>query len=289
MLEHVAIACRQNLDKHKKVFERLVSYLKKKGKQVYLEPRVASILGNKSCLSFVPGETAVDLILVMGGDGTILRVLSQLTSFEAKFFGINMGHLGFLSEIPPAGIQKTLDKIFSGRFTVDDRMLLEITLHRAEKIKGTFYALNEVVVSQGTLSRLLSLKTRVDGRKLANYKADGLMVSTPTGSTAYNLSAGGPILHPALGAMILTPICPHSFNQKPIVLPDDKKVEIKVDSDYEAMTMTLDGQVSVPVQVGDMVKIKKGPTVDFLRLPTESYFSNLRHKLGWGERVEKTY
>ncbi len=289
MLERVAIVCRRNLEKHQPIFRRLVDYLEKKNKTVFLESRVATILEEKKYSSFVPGKTHVDLIIVMGGDGTILRIVSKLKSFEPKIIGINMGHLGFLSEIPPIHIHQTLNKIFSGKCTVDKRMQLEATLHRDKELIGSFRALNEVVISQGTLCRLISLKTKVDGRKLANYKADGLMVGTPTGSTAYNLSAGGPIVHPSLDAMILTPICPHSFNQKPIVLPDHKKIEIKIDSDYEAMNMTMDGQTSVPVKEGDLIKIKKGPQVSFLRLPTESYFMNLRHKLGWGERVEKVY
>jgi len=144
-------------------------------------------------------------------------------------------------------------------------------------------------VTQGTLCRLISLRTKVDGQKLATFKADGLIVATPTGSTAYSLSAGGPIVHPNLSAFILTPINPHSFNQKPIVIPDDKKIEVLVESDYKSMNLTIDGQRNVRVKQGDRIKIKKDGFVEFLRLPTEHYFKNLRNKLGWGERVEKCY
>jgi len=287
MIQTVAIVSRRNLDKHLSTFKRVIDYLNAKDKKVYLEPRVGIMLGLKKYDKFIPGDTKVDLILVMGGDGTILRVISQLDSFETPFFGINMGHLGFLSEIPPVQIRKTLDKIFAGKFTVDRRMMIHVELYRKGRKLRQFYALNEVAISQATLSRLIVLKTKVDGLKLANFNADGLLVATPTGSTAYSLSAGGPIVHPSLSAIILTPICPHSFNQKPVVLPDDKKIEVTVASDYEAMNMTVDGQRNVRVKNGDVIKVRKGGYVEFLRLPTEHYFMNLRNKLGWGERVEK--
>ena len=287
MIESVAITSRRNLEKQRKTFEKVLRYLTKKGKKVYLEDRVGKMLGLRKYDKFVPGKTSVDLILVMGGDGTILRVLSKHKDAGAKYFGINMGHLGFLSEIPPIQISKTLDKLFAGKFTVDSRMMLHVELHRGRKIMGTFHALNEAAISQATISRLIELRTKVNGVKLANFSADGLLVSTPTGSTAYSLSAGGPIVHPSLRAMILTPVCPHSFSQKPIVIPDSKKIEITVDSDYEAMNLTMDGQQNVKVKMGDVIKIRKGDSIDFLRLPTEHYFMNLREKLGWGERVEK--
>ena len=287
MIQTVAIVSRRSLDKHISTFKQVIDYLNSKNKKVYLEPRVGILLGLKKYDKFIPGDTKVDLILVMGGDGTILRVISQLDDFKARFFGINMGRLGFLSEIPPVQIRKTLDKIFAGKFTIDRRMMLHVELYRKGRKLRKFHALNEVAITQMTLSRLIVLRTKVDGLKLANFSADGLLVATPTGSTAYSLSAGGPIVHPALSAIILTPICPHSFNQKPVVLPDNKKVEITVASDYEAMNMTIDGQQNVKVKNGDVIKVRKGEYVEFLRLPSEHYFMNLRNKLGWGERVEK--
>jgi len=289
MIETVAIVSRRDLDKHKTTFNKVIQYLESKKKKVYIEDRVAIMLGLKKYEKFIPGQPKVDLILVMGGDGTILRVISQLDSFESRFFAINMGHLGFLSEIPPLQIRETLDQIFAGKFTIDRRMMLNVELHRNGKRIRRYQALNEVAVSQATLSRLIVLKTKVDHLKLANFKADGLLVATPTGSTAYSLSAGGPIVHPSLSAIILTPVCPHSFNQKPVVLPDTKVIEITVASDYEAMNMTVDGQQNVRVKMSDVIKVKKGGYVEFLRLPTEHYFMNLRNKLGWGERVEKCY
>ena len=268
MIRKIAIVSRRNLDKHRAVFQKVLKYLKAKKKEIYLEERVGILLGLKQYNKFIPGQTEADLILVMGGDGTILRVFSEMDHHKTLFFGINMGHLGFLSEIPPTRIQETLDKIFAEKFTIDRRMVLRVQLYRKGKLLRQFSALNEAAISQATLSRLIVLKTKVNGVKLANFSADGLLIATPTGSTAYSLSAGGPIVHPALSAIILTPICPHSFNQKPVVLPDSKTVEITIASDYEAMNMTIDGQQNVRVKNGDVIKIKKGGYAEFIRLPS---------------------
>jgi NAD+ kinase len=284
-MKKIAIVARKNLDSKSKVFKTLYDYLLKKGKDVYMEERVAKILKLKKYQLFEPGKTRVDLILAMGGDGTILRVMCQMEKCETRVMGINMGHLGFLSEIKPVQVSKTLDQIFGGHYTVDGRTMLKATIKRSDKTIQTFYALNEVAIAQATLCRLIKLKTKVDKKKLATFDADGLLVATPTGSTAYSLSAGGPIVHPSIQAFILTPICPHSFNQKPIVLPNDKIIEILVDSDYESMNMTVDGQLNVRVRHNDIIQIERGHEVEFVRLPSESYFSNLREKLGWGERA----
>ncbi len=285
-MQKIAIVSRKNLEHKARTFKSLYVYLIKKKKDVYMEERVAKILGLKKYNKFDPNKTEANLILVMGGDGTILRVLGQMKVCNSRFLGINMGHLGFLSEIPPADISKTLNKIFSGKFTIDKRRTLKATILRNGKKIQSFRALNEVVIAQATLSRLIKLRTKIDRRKLATFNADGLLVSTPTGSTAYGLSAGGPIVHPAINAFIITPICAHSFNQKPIVLPDSKKIEIVVDSDYKSMNLTVDGQLNVGVHHKDVIKIEKFCEIEFVRLPSENYFSNLRNKLGWGERIK---
>jgi len=286
-MQTVAIVSRKNLEKHEKTFASVIRHLKKLGLKVFLEKRVADNIKAKKYNEFIPGQTKVDLILVMGGDGTILRIVNQMHTFATKFFGINLGNLGFLSEIPPLRINKTLDKIFAGEYTLDKRTMLEIRLERSGKEVAKFMALNEVVISQGTLSRLINLKTKVDGKKLTNYKADGLIVATPTGSTAYSLSAGGPIVHPAIAAFIVTPICPNTFTQKPIVIPDNKKVQITVGSEYELINLTVDGQRNMAIEYKDVIHIKRHGTISFIRLSNENYFKTLRMKLGWGKDVEK--
>ena len=288
-MKRVAIVSRLNLEKHQKTFSSITRYLKKAGKDIYLEERVAKYMDLKKYKDFIPGETKVDLVLVMGGDGTILRIVNQMEGLNAKFFGINMGHLGFLSEVAPVHIGKTLDRIFSGNYTIDKRMMIQADLVRSDKKIGTFHALNEIAVTQGATSRLIILKTKVGKRKLANYKADGLIVSTPTGSTAYSLSAGGPIIHPAIRAFIVTPICPHSFTHKPIVIPDTKNIEILVASNYEMMILAVDGQQIINLKYNDVIHVKYNGFAEFIRLPNENYFQTLRQKLGWGEKIDQNF
>jgi len=242
MIETVGIASRRDLEKHGKVFARVIKYLNKRGMKIYLEKRVADILKVKKYNELILGKTHVDLMIVMGGDGTILRVISKMKQIDTKFFGINMGHLGFLSEIPPVHIEKTLDLVCTDKCTGDKRPMLKAELYRDGKKIKTVHALNEVAIVQGTLSRLISLRTKIDGKKLATFKGDGLLVATPTGSTAYSLSAGGPIVHPSIEAFILTPINPHSFNQKPLVIPNTKKIQVTFSGRFRILSGRLGAQ-----------------------------------------------
>jgi len=283
-MQIIGITCRRNLERKKSLFERMVHHLEKRGKTLYLEDRVAGVLGVKNDKKLILGKTKVDLMLVLGGDGTILRVVNQMKDYFPPFFGVNLGNLGFLAEVPPVHIVQTLDRLFSGKITQDKRRLLNIRLERNGQLLHTFHALNEVSLTQGTLSRVIHLRTRVDGKKLTNYQADGLLVATPTGSTAYSLSAGGPIVHPSIPAIILTPVCPSSFSQKPIVIPENKKIDITVESDYQYINLTVDGQKQVDLNYKDRIRIEAGNEITFLRLLDEHYFTNLRDKLGWGER-----
>lgn len=286
-MKRIGIIAKKDSKKYERIFRSVINFLKKEGREVYVQKQIADFLKLKDTPEFIPGRTAVDLVLVMGGDGTILSVVRKMRSFNTHFFGINMGSLGFLSEIPPVNISHALKKIFAGDYTIDERIMLDIEVIRDKKFIKHFHALNEVVISQGTLARLIALKTTVDDRKLTTYHADGLIIATPTGSTAYSLSAGGPIVYPSLNAFILTPIAPHSFTQKPIVIPDYKRIDVTVDNDYKYMHITVDGQESFSVLHKDRIRVKKGDVVKFVRLPSESYFQTLREKLHWGEKNEK--
>lgn len=280
-------AKRSNAARYAPVFKRVYAYLKKAGKKVYVERHVAEVIGLKKFEVFHRGKTAVDLLLVMGGDGTILSVVRSMREFDTKIFGINTGNLGFLSEIPPVQINKTLAKIFRGDYTIDHRLMLHVEVIRDKKVINKFHALNEATITQGVLARLINLRTKVNKRKLTTYHADGLIVSTPTGSTAYNLSAGGPVLYPSINAFILTPIAPHSFTQKPIVIPADKVIEITVEDERKQVNLTIDGQENTTLCCGDVVRIRRDGVVKFVRLPSESFFSTLREKLDWGKKLEK--
>ena len=289
-MKRIAIAgkrTKEDCEKFKKVFKQVYAYLKKNGKEVYLEKQVAEVLGLANYNEWVRGKTDADLILVMGGDGTILSVVQHMRKFNSRIFGINTGTLGFMSEIPPRGIAQTLDKIFAGEYSIDKRPMLQVEVWRGKTRVHQFHALNEAAITQGTLARLIRLRTTVNQRKLTTYHADGLIVATPTGSTAYSLSAGGPIVYPSLNALILTPICPHSFTQKPIVIPDTKLIDIVVEDDHRNINLTLDGQESVLLQYKDRLHIRRDGVAHFVRLPTESFFSTLREKLDWGKEAEK--
>ncbi len=289
-MKKIAIACKRSPEgagRFSPAFKSVYRYLKRKGKEIVLEKPAAEILHLRHYNEFVRGKTRVDLILVMGGDGTILSVLRQMQKFNVPIFGINVGTLGFLSEIQPKAIGKALDQIFAGDYTIDRRPMIHVEVLRGRSVVQKLHALNEAVISHGSLARLIKLKTTVDQRKLTTYHADGLIVATPTGSTAYSLSAGGPILYPSLGALILTPICPHSFTQKPIVIPDSKTIDIVIESQSRGISLTVDGQESVPLEYGDRVRIGRDGVAQFVRLPTESFFATLREKLDWGKETEK--
>jgi NAD+ kinase len=224
-----------------------------------------------------------DLVVVFGGDGTLLSMARVVAGRRASLLGVNLGTLGFLTEVPVAELLPTLSQVLAGRYTVDRRMMLEARVVRRGRRLPSLSLLNDIVINKSALARIIDLSISVDGRPVSLYKADGLIVSTPTGSTAYSLSAGGPIVDPSLQAIVLTPICPHTLTNRPIVLPDSSRIEVRLDTPDEDVYLTLDGQVGVPLQCGDVVRVRRA--AGWLRLvqPLErDYFAVLRRKLKWG-------
>lgn len=276
------IAKKNNVENYKLVFKNLFKFFSKLDKEIYWEKHIADVLCLKKYKEFYRSKTKVDLVLVLGGDGTILHLIRKMKSFNTKIFGINIGHLGFLSESAPMNLEAVLNQILSGDYSIDKRSMLIADIIRNKKIVKSFHSLNEVVFSQASLARLIRLKTRVNNKKLTTYHADGLIISTATGSTAYNLSAGGPILHPSLDAFILTPLAPHSFTQKPIVLPSDKKISVKIENENKKIILTIDGQESFSLLCDDKIIISKYKSVQFIRLYNNSFIRSLRTKLNWG-------
>ncbi len=238
-------------------------------------------------------HSELDLLIVLGGDGTILRTVRELEDYSVPILSINKGTVGFLAELSLSETEQMLPMFLQGKGTVEERSLLEITATRGRKKIWQGKVLNEAVVSQGAISRLIDLKTSVNGDPLATFHADGVIIATPTGSTAYSLAAGGPIVHPELKATILTPINPHSFSQKPIVLPGSDNIEVMIftkQNKFEdvQVSLTLDGQTYVTLQRNDTVHaVISKKSVKFLRRNDESFFSTLRSKLKWGERIEE--
>ncbi len=235
----------------------------------------------------------LDLLIVLGGDGTILRSIREHDDFRVPILSVNKGTVGFLSELTLPQAETMIPHFLKGKGKVEKRSLLEITATRGKKRLWHGKVLNEAVISQGAISRLIDLKTNVNGDPLSTFHADGVIIATPTGSTAYSLAAGGPIVHPELKATILTPINPHSFSQKPIVLPGDDEIEVTILTKPNKfgdvqVSLTLDGQTYVTLQRGDTVHaIVSEETAKFLRFSDETYFGTLRSKLKWGEGIDQ--
>jgi NAD+ kinase len=225
------------------------------------------------------------LLLVLGGDGTLLGVARGIGAAPVPVMGVNLGKLGFLTETALEEIEGVLTNVLAGRFEVEERMMLQVDVVRAGKTLVSSRVLNDVVINKSALARILQLDLRIDGQFVAVYHADGLIVATPTGSTAYSLSAGGPIVHPAMKAFCITPICPHALTNRPLVVPSTVTIQVTLQSDSPDVYCTLDGQVGLPLKAGDRLRVRRSPSGLRLVVPyPRNYFDVLRRKLRWGAR-----
>jgi len=227
----------------------------------------------------------VDVVIAFGGDGTLLDAASAVSHsvHDAPLVGINLGHLGFLTEVGRQDMIAALDRLVDGETTVEERLLLAGRVHRHGGALPDRFALNDIVVTRGALARMIEIDVEVDGAPVSHVKADGLIVATATGSTAYNLSAGGPILHPSADAVVLTPLAPHALTNRPVVLPASSNIRLRpiVDPSSDPV-LTFDGQHGVPLQTGDEVDIMRAPRVlRLLRTSRRTHFDMLREKLKW--------
>ena len=225
----------------------------------------------------------VDVAAVIGGDGTMLHAVSRLGDFNRPVAGINIGTLGFLTSCTDGELAEFAAAVAGGRFTISRRTLLEASVHRQGHPAAVFTALNEITLARGETGRLVSLRALVDGELLNDYRADGLIVATPTGSTAYSLAAGGPLVAPGANVFLITPICPHSLSQRALVLPDSSVVALSSEDHGSApMLFTVDGRDSVRIEEGDRIEIRKSSrSFALLRLEGSSFYAALRQKLGW--------
>ncbi|MGC9323734.1 MAG: NAD(+)/NADH kinase [Desulfomonilia bacterium] len=228
-----------------------------------------------------------DIIIAIGGDGTLLRTIRMSAPKEIPILGVHMGYLGFLTEVTEDEIAEALDALKKGEYIKDERIMFEATLIRDETVIMSQHVLNDVVINKSALARIIDIEVWTNSTFITRYRADGLIVSTPTGSTAYNLAAGGPIVHPQVPAIVLNPICPHVLSNRSLILPDFQEVILIVRSGKTSdnIYLTLDGQKGFPLQVEDKLLVKRGTMkAIMLRFPQRDYFEILRSKLRWQER-----
>src|SRR6266404_7718788 len=249
---------------------------------VLIEKDTAAIAGRRSDLTIAQLGTEADLLVVLGGDGTILNVAGELGEAIKPIFGINVGSLGFLTCSNSSGYREAVEGIAKGRIAFSERTLLHVTVRSAAKSETRMIALNDAVLSRGELSRLIRLRTRVDGEPLTEFNADGLIVATPTGSTAYSLSAGGPILAPESGVLVITPICPHVLTNRSLIVADSSFIEIEASEPDYPVYLTVDGREPMRLETGAVVAIRKAKqSLPLAVMPDVSFFSVVRQKLKW--------
>jgi len=280
----VGIIYKQYHEPAKAEAEKLKNWFKQKGIKVYSEEmKTKGSLDGRSEESIIIPKT-VDWVVVLGGDGTLLGAARRVGRFGSPILGVNLGGLGFLTGIPFERLYPVIEMMINGRLEVESRVMLETKVLRKDKVVCRFEVLNDVVINKGTLARIIDLDVAINKEFLTTFRADGLIISTPTGSTAYNLSAGGPILYPTMETFILTPICPFTLTNRPIIIPDTSVIQIKMkNKSEEAVALTFDGQVGYDIYYDDKVIIcKSEKKIKLFRPPDHSYFNILRTKLMWG-------
>lgn len=290
-MRRIGIIAKQNKPEAIPLIHHMMEYLKFKEIDLYLEETIGKALStfpsgvrlNSIKREEIPSH--VEMIIVLGGDGTLLSVARLVGKYRVPILGVNLGGLGFLTEITLKELDQVLERVIEGDFTVDERVALQAAVVRRGEKLADFTVLNDAVINKGALARIIDLETSINGEYLTTFKSDGLILSTPTGSTAYNLSAGGPIIYPSLHCIIITPICPHTLTNRPIVVPDDVTIDVVLKTTQQEVLLTLDGQQGFMLDCEDVVEVKKSETsILLIKSPYRHYFELLRKKLKWGER-----
>jgi len=285
-LEKIAIIGKRNIIVKKDVVLELISYLEKKKKKILYDNNIADLIGGN--IEGYKKERLLkdaDMAIILGGDGTLLKTARRIGKKRVPVLGVNLGTKGFLTECVAEKMYFCLDKIFKGQYIIDRRFLLRVTIYRDNEKVFTSLALNDAVINQGLFARLIDLRLEVNQRKITEFEADGIIVATPTGSTAHALSAGGPIIHPSVQSFVIVPICPASLSIRPIIIPNDRQLKVVVQTHRvkEHVGLTIDGQETFDLAYGDEIKVRKSSRFfDMIRLTGGNYYKVLRQKLGWG-------
>ncbi len=267
-----------------KAAKKLTVWLESRGKKVFIDRETAASIKQKG-YDRAELPALVEMLIVLGGDGTLLSAARHVADAHTNvpIFGVNLGSLGFMAEVSLDELYDNLEKAIAGKLETEDRMMLSTSVIRDGKHIARYRVLNDAVINKGALARMMELRITVSDGHLTTLRADGLIVATPTGSTAYSLSAGGPIIHPTIHCFVVTPICPHTLSNRPIALPDTVVVTVCLTSQSEDVSLTLDGQIGFPLMPHDVVEIKRSRfKMRLIKHPTKSYYEILRSKLKWG-------
>ncbi len=280
----IGILTKPKFPEVKVTLQAVVSWLRARNIDVILDTTSAALLEEKGGLQKTQLAQKADVLLVLGGDGTMLNAARLAGERGIPILGVNMGGLGFLTEVRLEHLYPSLERVFANDFVLDERLMLKTHVHRHGETVAQGIVLNDVVVSKGTLARMIELQISIHGQFVTNLRGDGLIISTPTGSTAYSLSAGGPILEPAVHSLILTPICPHTLTHRPLIVPDNVEIDVTLTSKDEGAMATLDGQVGIALTQGDTVVLSVAELrTRLIRFPESTYYNVLREKLKWGD------
>src|SRR6266545_5247962 len=285
-MKRIGVVAKTDRADAREVVERLLRWCAERGLQPVLEKETAGLCPDMPAATArkpdLPGQ--VDLLLVLGGDGTLLSMARLVGDLGVPILGVNLGGLGFLTALTVDELFPALEAYLNDGLVIEERMMLAAAVSRDGERLSEYVALNDVVITKSAMSRIIRLEVAVDQQFATGYRADGLIISTPTGSTAYCLSAGGPIVFPTMDAVVLTPICSHTLTNRPVVLPAHQRIEVRLLTDQDVM-LTLDGQVGFALKQSDTVAVyRAAPRIRLLRFPQKHFFSVLRTKLKWGER-----
>jgi len=280
-----AIISRPDRAEVAKIVPRLITWLGEHGYKVVIDQETARFTAGQEVVPREEmGSRAMDLVIVLGGDGTLLSAARATATVDVPLLGVNLGSLGFLTEVPPQSLYPMLEAIAKGQAAVEHRSLMQCELLRGELVRGSYLVFNDAVVNKTALARLNTYELYIDKAFVASYRADGMIVATPTGSTAYSLSAGGPVMMPTVQAFVITPVAPHSLTHRPLVVPDSVEIEILLRSEEEVAYLSLDGQPGLDLRDGDRVRCRRSQHQVNLYRTGSDFFEVLRSKFKWGER-----
>jgi NAD+ kinase len=281
----VAVLAKPGNREGRRIASELGAWLGARGVAVRFDERTARALSRPDGIPAGTIPKGTELVIVAGGDGTLLSAARLAGPLGIPILGVNFGGLGFMTELQPEELYTALEQVLGGAYTIEEREALRVRFRRGRKTLGEHAVLNDAVVTKSALARMLVIELRIDAELVATYTSDGLIIATPTGSTAYNLSAGGPILDPRMSAFVIAPICPHTMSYRPLVVPGSVRIEVTLRSVTEEAYLTLDGQVGFPMQQQDAIVVDRHPrAVRLLRVARRGFFEVLQRKLHWGDR-----